>query len=322
MLVKIILIYPASFSDVSSTVYQGFLDKMSVLMIAYKHILAVVDTRSPMQNSLRKAMILSDKTNAKLTLLEVSPKNTLLSKLTHSSSSIEPFAVHKKSIEQYRAQGKKIENKTRINNSVSKAILEELEQEQYDLVILNYKHHHPLFHEFSFADEWRLLRQSDVAVMLVGSNEWGENGHILTAIETDDASHQHNTFNQKLLDETEHIASLLSSDIHLVNCFLEQNLSMAIKPSKVKHRLNNQRRHWINLVDSSNSHQIEHSHLHLEEGLPDHIIPNMAEKYGANIVILGAGEHHGLFSHFKGHTSEHIIDQLNCDIFAIKPASS
>lgn len=292
-------------------------------MIAYKHILAVVDTRSPTQDALRKAMILADKTHAKLTLLEVSPKNTLLSKLTHSSSSIKSFVVHKKSIEQYCAQGNTIENKTNINNSVSKAILEELEHDKYDLVILNYKHHHPVFHEFSFADEWRLLRQSDVAVMLVGANEWGECGHILTAIETDDASHQHHTFNQKLLDETEHIASLLSSDIHLVNCFLEQNLSMAIKPPKVKnHRLSNQSRHWINLVDSVRSHQIENSHLHLEEGLPDHIIPNMAEKYRANIVILGAGEHHGLFSQFKGHTSEHIIDQLNCDIFAIKPASS
>ncbi|ABV35599.1 UspA domain protein [Shewanella sediminis HAW-EB3] len=296
---------------------------MSIVMIAYRHILAVVDTRSSTQDALHKALILVDKTHAKLTLLEVTPKNTLLSRLTHSSSSINPFVIHKKSIEQYRAQGIKIESKTRLNNSVSKAILEELEQEQYDLVILNYKHHHPLFHEFSFADEWRLLRQSDVAVMLVGANEWRENGHILTAIETDDASHQHLTFNQRLLDETEHIANLLSSDIHLVNCFLEQNISMAIKPPKVKHhRLNNQSSHWINLVDSAKSHQIESSHLHLEEGLPDHIIPNMAEKYGANIVILGAGEHHGLFSQFKGHTSEHIIDQLNCDIFAIKPASS
>lgn len=294
-------------------------------MIAYRHILAVVDTRSPTQDALRKALILADKTHAKLTLLEVPHKHTLLSRLTHSSSSISPFVVHENIIEQYRVQGIEIESKTRLNNSVSKAILEELEQEQeqYDLVILNYKHHHPLFHEFSFADEWRLLRESDVAVMLVGANEWGENGHILTAIETDDGSHQHNTFNQKLLDETEHIASLLSSDIHLVNCFLDQNISMAITPPKVKHhRLNNQSRHWINLVDSARSHQIENSHLHLEEGLPDHIIPNMAEKCGASIVILGAGEHHGLFSQFKGHTSEHIIDQLNCDIFAIKPASS
>jgi len=291
-------------------------------MIAYRHILAVVDTHSPIQHALHKALIFSVKTQAKLTLLEVTPKNTLLTRLTRPTSSTSPSVVHRKLIEQYRTQGVEIEIKTRLNNRVSKAILKEVKQEKYDLIILNYKHHHPVFHELSFADEWRLLRESDIAVMLVGANKWEEHGHILTAIETDDESHRHSLFNQKLLDETEHIASLLSSDIHLVNCFLEQNLSMAITPPKVKNaHQNNRSRHWINLIDSAKPYHLKNNHLHLEEGLPDHIIPTMAERYAANIVILGAGEHHGLFSQFKGHTSEHIIDQLNCDIFAIKPAS-
>ncbi|MFT5790509.1 MAG: universal stress protein E, partial [Shewanella sp.] len=32
-----------------------------------------------------------------------------------------------------------------------------------------------------------------------------------------------------------------------------------------------------------------------------------------------AGEHHGFINDLKGHTSSVIIDQLKCDILAIKP---
>ncbi|WP_299798498.1 universal stress protein [uncultured Shewanella sp.] len=291
-------------------------------MIGYKHILAVVDTRPSSRYALNKALILSARAQAKLTLLEVTPKGSLLTRLTQPNSDANPFIIYEDLLAQYRKQGVEVAIKTRLNNRLSRAILGELEQDNYDLVILNYKHHNPLFHKFSFADEWRLLRESDVAVMLVGAHDWEKEGHILTAIETDDSSRKHTDFNRKLLEETEHLARLLNNDIHLLNCFQEQNLSMAVtQPKEEQQPLNEESRHWMSLVDSAKPYHLEDSHLHLEEGLADHIIPDMAKRYRANVVILGSGEHHGLLSQLKGHTSEQIIDQLNCDIFAIKPAS-
>lgn len=148
-----------------------------------------------------------------------------------------------------------------------------------------------------------------------------KNGHILTAIETDDTSEQHQFFNKKLLDDSEEIASLLDNDIHIVNCFQNDNLSMKINYHQTAaENTNIKTPHWLDLIDSGQAYHLENSQLHLEEGLPDHIIPTIAAQYDANLVVVGASEHHDWFSQFKGHTSEHIIDLLHCDILAIKPS--
>ncbi|ACA85334.1 UspA domain protein [Shewanella woodyi ATCC 51908] len=289
-------------------------------MSSYQHILGVFSPYLSSQHALIKALILADKSKSKLTLIQLTTPKFNFMKSTNNSTDMQPLAENEDLIFQYQNLGLEIEIKEVKSNSVSTEVLAEVEQAQYDLVIVNYKHHHPIFHEFFFAEEWSLLRQKQISVMLVGDKQWQHEGNILTAIETDDTSEQHINFNKKLLDDSEEIASLLDNNIHLINCFHNNNLSMevSISNSTVNHR-DTKAQHWLDLIDSAQDYDLEDEQLHLIEGLPDHIIPTIAEQYHVNMVIVGASEHQGWLSQLKGHTSEQIIDQLHCDILAIKP---
>ncbi|WP_232846971.1 universal stress protein [Shewanella nanhaiensis] len=290
-------------------------------MSSYQHILGVFSPHLSSQYALMKALFLADKSKSKLTLIQLATPRFDFMKSTNKSTDMMPLAENDDLILQYQNLGLEIEIKEVKSNSVSTEVLSEIEQDQYDLVIVNYKHHHPVFHEFFFAEEWSLLRQKQISVMLVGEKQWQHEGNILTAIETDDTSEQHLNFNKKLLDDSEEIASLLDNNIHLINCFHNNDLSMEVTISNsTDGHQDVKAQHWLDLIDSAQNYHLEDSQLHLVEGLPDHIIPTIADQYHANMVIVGASEHQGWLSQFKGHTSEQIIDQLHCDILAIKPS--
>ncbi|NRD72621.1 universal stress protein [Shewanella sp. VB17] len=290
-------------------------------MISHQHILAVFSPHLCAQYALSKALLLATKTQAKLTLIKLKPPKFSLTKGTYSPIDGRLEIENENLIKQYCSLGLEVEIKHASSHSAPAEILTELKYNQYDMVVANYKNHHPIFHEFFLANEWRLLRQKHISVMLVGDKPWRKNGHLLTAIETNDRSKKHLAFNKKLLDETKILANILSHKIHLVNCFQDDNLSLAVKPPKSRsHRQKIKTQHWLNLVDSAQDYHLENSQLHLEEGLADHIIPAVADQYQATMVIIGASEHHNWLSKLKGHTSEQIIDQLHCDILAIKPS--
>jgi universal stress protein E len=58
---------------------------------------------------------------------------------------------------------------------------------------------------------------------------------------------------------------------------------------------------------------------YVEEGLPEDVIEDVANRLDAELVILGTIGRTGLSAALIGNTAEHVIDRLNCDVLALKP---
>ncbi|WP_287817984.1 universal stress protein, partial [Idiomarina sp.] len=58
---------------------------------------------------------------------------------------------------------------------------------------------------------------------------------------------------------------------------------------------------------------------YLSQGLPEQVIPEAAKQLDAELVVLGTIGRTGLSAALLGNTAEHVLDQLNCDVLAIKP---
>ena len=293
-------------------------------MIAYHHTLALVDNSSAAQFALNKALQLARKTKAKVTALKVNkPYNHFLNRLgLIPDNALDPMLFVNKLVNKYQRLGVEVEIKQSQNSKDYIAILNETSASNYDLVVINNQHHNAIINEFVPSCESHLLRDSELPILLVGNKSWQKQGHILTALETAESNVAHRELNQDLLDDTCQLASLLDNDIHLLNCYQLENWSMSLQ--RKQHFISDEQQrsqHWGHLLDSAKAYQLANDHLHLEQGLPDHIIPVIANKCNANLLVIGAGEHHGFVSDLKGHTASVIIDQLKCDILAIKPVT-
>ncbi|MCL1145063.1 universal stress protein [Shewanella sp. 10N.261.52.F9] len=291
-------------------------------MIRYHHTLTLIDNNSAAQAALSKSLQLAKKTKAKVTALKIDrPCSNLLSRLgLIPKNALDPMLFVKKLLTQYQRQGVEVEIKTIKNVKDHVAILNETNNSNYDLVVINNNHHNALLNEWVPSCEDHLLRDCLQPVMIVGNKSWQSQGHILTALDTSGSNLEHKQLNQCLLDDSQQLANLLDNDIHLLNCYQLDNWSMSVTPEKHYSSESDQKQLlWQRLLDSAKGRQFAQDHLHLEQGLPDYVIPHIAHQCNANLLIIGAGEHHGLISELKGHTSSVIVEQLKCDILAIKP---
>ena len=100
--------------------------------------------------------------------------------------------------------------------------------------------------------------------------------------------------------------------MHLLNCYQEQpSISLAdqLLAEGVEEPLQQH---------SALRYGLQPEQINVEPGLPEYVIPHQAKKHHANIVTLGAGEHHGLIDLLKGHACEYVVDGLVCDALILK----
>ena len=60
-------------------------------------------------------------------------------------------------------------------------------------------------------------------------------------------------------------------------------------------------------------------HVHLMSGYPDQLLPALARKIDAGLVVMGSIARNALQRIFIGSTTEKVLDKLPCDLLVLKP---
>ena len=80
--------------------------------------------------------------------------------------------------------------------------------------------------------------------------------------------------------------------------------------------------HHIDAVSAlASQFDIDSAHYHVKEGMPEDVLPELATKLDAEMVVIGTIGRTGLSAAIIGNTAEHVIDRLDCDVLAVKPAN-
>lgn len=215
-----------------------------------------------------------------------------------------------------------IKNQVVWHNRPFEAIVERVIQENYDLVIKG-THQHDKFKSVVFTPtDWHILRKCPCPVLLVKEHEWPVNGNILAAVNVGSDEAEHQSLNVKITQEAKLLAQLIKGHVHLVNSFPGTPVNIAIEIPEFNSTEYNDtmlKHHEKAMIAHANQFDISVANTHVEEGLPETVIEQVAEKIDAELVILGTIGRTGISAALIGNTAEHVIDQLKCDVLALKP---
>lgn len=280
----------------------------------FQNILVVAEDIDPTQVVLNKALMLAQRAKANLTIL-ANKKNAVSEqhlKLIYQRQTANLSILDHNELPKPQFDVKIKYCPTPLSRQ---DVMTEITNHSYDLLV---KDIHTAQSQWGFlrSDNNYLLREGNTNLLLVGGKKWQDSGHILAALETEETTQKHQELNQFMVDESQYLARLLGSDVHLINCYQEQSsMSMAESNEDIAEPM---LQHWRNLQYSAAHFGVQQDHIHVEPGLPEYVIGHEAEKYRADIVVVGAGEHRGLLGLIKGHTSEYIINTLPCDALILK----
>lgn len=297
----------------------------------YQRLLVVLDPHQEQQNALARAIRLARMEQASLTLFvsiyDFSYEMTTMLSGQERENMRAALVEERKAwvdelLTQYDTRHLSIDIQVVWHHRPFEAIIKCCIQGQHDLLIKGTRRHDKLQSVLFTPTDWHLLRKAPCPVLLVKEHEWPPNGQIIAAVNAGAEDSAHQSLNQRILTAADHMAQQLTAELHVINCYPSAPLNMAIEIPEFDtsdYQANVRTYHAESLSKLATERNLSHHHLHVKEGLAEDQIPALAQDIDAELVVIGTIGRTGFTAALLGNTAEHVIEQLNCDVLAIKP---
>ncbi|PJG59227.1 universal stress protein UspE [Aeromonas cavernicola] len=302
-------------------------------MVTYQRILVVINPEQERQIALERAFKIAElHPHSRLTLLLSIYDFSY--EMTAMLSSEEREEMRQGVMSQRREwlddivsayQTKQIEWEIKVvwHNRPFESIIQEALEQHHDLVV-KATHHHNFLQTFIFTPtDWHLLRKCPCPVLLVKEGHWKRGGNMIAAINCSSDDPDQKRLNERITQEGSDIAELLGANLYLVNTYPGTPMNVAIElPEFDPHAYNEAIRHHHEnlLLSHADKFGIGHLWTRVAEGLPEEVLPDLAEELNANLMVMGCVGRTGLSAALLGNTAEHVVDRLSCDLLILKPA--
>ncbi|MCL1137324.1 universal stress protein UspE [Shewanella pneumatophori] len=300
-------------------------------MMDYQKLLVVVDPTTEKQAALARAVELATESQAQITvflsIFDFSYEMTSILSGQEREAMREGVVNQRKAwlediVRPYAKDGVVINLEVIWHNRPFESIIKFAIDNEFDLIVKSTHEHDKLKSVIFTPTDWHLMRKAPVPVLLVKEHDWPVAGKIVCAVNVSAEDDANESLNGKIIAHAIKLAKQFDAQVHLVNGYPGTPVNLAIElPDFDAHtysetiRLQHEER--INYL--ANAYGIAVENCHVKEGLPEDVIPDLAAKLDAELVILGTIGRTGLSAALIGNTAEHVIDSINCDLLAIKP---
>lgn len=302
-------------------------------MSIYSKILVVADINHDEQPALARAMQLAAKSKSTsritffLSIYDFSYDMTSMLSVDERDA-MRRGVIHqreqwmKKVAEPYVDESVMFDVKVVWHNRPYEAIIGEVFAGEHDILIKGTRKHDVLESVIFTPTDWHLLRKCPTPVLLVKNATWPEDANIIASVHVGSEVETHLQLNDIMVDQLLSLTSRLGATPYLVNAYpvTPANITIELPEFDPTTYTDAVRGHHLTSMKAlRQKHGIDEAQTIVQQGLPEDVIPEAAEKLSAAMVILGTTGRTGLSAVFIGNTAEHVIDKINCDVLALKP---
>jgi len=234
-------------------------------------------------------------------------------------------AQHKleKVAKELEAKGLKVTTSVGWGNRFADVLLSAVEELKPDLVIKAYQKRTDALTEIIFTpSDWNILRKCPVDVLLVKEGSWPENTHILASLDVMAEDKSHQKLNHAVLSTGQTLADMCNVDFHVCNVYPYPLVDVPLAYSSIDYEnISNEMKnaHMSKMKALVDEFQIDEKSIHLEQGLAEEQIAEIAKEIQADLIVMGTVGRKGISGLVMGNTAEQILDSINCDVWAVKP---
>ncbi len=300
-------------------------------MRKYTNILVVAEPKKDVQIALKRAIDIA-KFNPKTTITylrvvydfayDLLILNKVKEKPIHEDIEQTHIDHLNQIIEEYREQANSeatIVPKVVENRDVGEAVIDEMKAGDYDLII-KAANSHGLLDSIIFTPiDWFILRHAEVPVIIAKNNDWQQTGGNI-AVCVDFTLNEHLQSNVAMLREAQVLSKITGSRIHLVNSAPVYMPTVMLEVPHYSPDLYEQgvlEEHRKRMYEFADKHHIDRQYCHIEEGMPDDVIPEICAKINAKAVLIGSAGRSGIAAALIGNTCEEIVDDIDADLFVL-----
>jgi universal stress protein E len=187
----------------------------------------------------------------------------------------------------------------------------------YDLII---KTGHRSEGTFYVPTDWHLMRNGIVPVMLVADKKWQKKRSIMVALDMATKVRSKQTLNKKLVDAASTLAAATGMPLHYCFCLplspMLKDLGLINKKTVIEKATVK----YLPLIQKMLGEQtVTAEQIHIKAGEASKVIPSVASKVSADLVIIGSVGRKGIKAKLMGNTAESVLALLKTDVLVMQP---
>lgn len=300
-------------------------------MDAFRHVLVVVDPADERHKALNRALHMAKLSDARLTLFlsiyDFSYEMTTMLSSEERDTMRSNLIADRKAwltdlLADYDTTEVRIDIQVVWHNRPFEAIIETVLKGGHDLIIKGTQVTSSLQNLLFTPTDWHLLRKAPCAVLLVKEHAWPQHGQIIAAVHGGSEEPHHHNLNNRIIEHASTMSEILHASVHLVNAYPGAPVNVAVEIPEfdvTQYTEELQNHHQHKMRELGRQHNIPVAQQHISQGLPEQVIPDFSSKLDAELVVIGTIGRTGITAALLGNTAEHVLEQLDCDVLAIKP---
>ena len=208
-------------------------------------------------------------------------------------------------------------------------IIREVIRNDHDLVVVSPRKEGKIKTMLFGSRIMRLMRKCPCPVLAIKPTEQKLYNKIMAAVGPKPVEDEKDSLNVKIIEIATSLAYGEQSELHVVSCWRSFNgdtlkyRSMLSENDLIgiDNETRNMTRQWLDALLAKSEVDVDElsCRVHLLNGEPDDLIPELSNKEGVDLVVMGTIARTGIPGLFIGNTAEKILQKLNCSVLAIKP---
>jgi nucleotide-binding universal stress UspA family protein len=305
-------------------------------MHRFKNILLLHDTRPEHKLILKRAVDLARRNHARLTVVDVIEEDSWDSGEIYGSQpfrDLKQFVIKERqeeletAIEPVRQQGLDVRAKLLFGKPFLE-IIHEVLRKNHDLVIKAAQGEGGLQGMLFGSTAMHLMRKCPCPVWVVKKGGSERYNRIIAALDLNPSDGQRNELSAKIMDLATSLAKLEQSELLVVHTWslygetilrggvgrMEKGkLDRLVREAEATHKRGlNDLLQKYDLVGSNHR-------VHLIKGEAGRVIPELAAKKEADLIVMGTLSRSGVAGFLIGNTAEKILHKVDCSVLTIKP---
>ncbi len=299
-------------------------------------ILAVIDPTVEDQPAMHRAAWLAKCSDAKLELMVCYYNEYLSGDRLFDSPSLEKArgelisgqSKHLEELaEQFRKNGIVVTTSAVWDHPLHEGIVRHAVRSGADMVFKDTHHHSAVSRALLTNTDWNLIRTCPVPLWLVKPHTLGDVPEFVAAI---DPMNQHDkpaALDDEILQVSKTLAEMADGTVHAFHSYdpriavatatANAYIPVSLPFDEIEQQMHED--HQKRFSEITSFHGVPEENAHLVAGMTHEELPAIAEKLGADVVVMGAVARNRWKRLFIGATAERTLEQLPCDLLIVKP---
>jgi universal stress protein E len=205
------------------------------------------------------------------------------------------------------------------------AILRRVRETKADLVVIEARKHNVFARLLLTQTDFELIRHCPVPLLIVKGRAAWRSPRILAALDPFHQNGETSALDDEIVTVAEALAAITRGSVHAAHVYRPLPLPLVgvpigpvlpePQPAQERKQGLDMRRRFVKILAR---YGIRRGRAHLVSGDPVRELPRLARNLKLGLVVMGATSRSGFKRIFIGHTAEHVLDRLTCDVLVVK----